>query len=189
MSIQDEANKLFEQARKEQERVENLTSNIIGEKEASITQLIRKAEEEKQRIAEQTNRIVNAGKQELDALINQQIQNYTEEELAYVNSPNYANYQYILENLDPVLNFNFSQLIKFYQDNMTFYHDAFYRPLMSAFQIQGIGFPIPERFVEELKQIILKKIEQMGSLEEAVFDVDIVPCEYRSNKGNDFIKI
>lgn len=178
MNIQEETNKLFEEAK----RVENLTNSIVNEKEEDLNQIIREAEEQNAKITEQASNIANERQQQLSDFIKQQVENYTPEELAYVNSPNYQNYQNFINNLEmSQVAFNLNQR---YLSNKTYFKDPFYDGLSASFYINGIGFPIPDRFVGELEQAIDSKLQNYVQFEESEFKTTVEPLKYLSQNGN-----
>lgn len=178
MNIQEETNKLFEEAK----RVENLTNSIVNEKEEDLNQIIREAEEQNAKITEQASNIANERQQQLSDFIKQQVENYTPEELAYVNSPNYQNYQNFINNLEmSQVAFNLNQR---YLSNKTYFKDPFYDGLSASFYINGIGFPIPDRFVCELEQAIDSKLQNYVQFEESEFKTTVEPLKYLSQNGN-----
>lgn len=178
MNIQEETNKLFEEAK----RVENLTNSIVNEKEEDLNQIIREAEEQNDKITEQASNIANERQQQLSDFIKQQVENYTPEELAYVNSPNYQNYQNFINNLEmSQVAFNLNQR---YLSNKTYFKDPFYDGLSASFYINGIGFPIPDRFVCELEQAIDSKLQNYVQFEESEFKTTVEPLKYLSQNGN-----
>ena len=111
---------------------------------------------------------------------------YTEEEKNYVNSPFYQNYKGILNNIDSVVAQTKAKITEIYQKNVQFYNNPYYKEISDSVVISGIGFPVPERFLNNLKQLIEIKMGDV-SLEDGYVDVEIIPSEYM-RQGNTVVK-
>lgn len=160
MSIQEE-NKLLEQEKQNQIEKDEKINEVLGRREATIAQTIRQVEEKK------------SDKENL---------NYTNEELTYINSPYYQNYKQIIDNIE--VSQIAANLNQRYVTNQMYFKDPFYDGLSLAFCVNGIGFPIPNRFVNQLRQIIDTKIQSFIQFEESQFKTEITPLKYLSQSEN-----
>lgn len=182
MSIQDETDKLIKQVEAEQKRVEDLTNSIVGNKQENLDTIIRNIEKEKVRIVEQASNISSQKQQEMNNFIKQQTEGYTAEELAYINSPYYQNYQKFINNLE--MSQVAANLNQRYLMNQNYFKDPFYDGLSLMYYINGIGFPIPDRFVDELKQIIDSKLQLFVQFDKSEFKTKIEQLKYLSQSEN-----
>lgn len=162
-NIQQEASKIVEQMQKEIEEKTNMAKTISEGPRNEIDKLIA--------VQKKLSEIKNG--------------NYSEEEISYFNSPYYKNYETVLKQMDSKLELVMNQFLSQYQYNIQFYQDPT-RLLASRFFIQGIGYPIPKRYMEELKEAIDIKMNEYVSnytslFEEKKIDVTITPREYIGN--------
>lgn len=161
--------------------------------QSDVDRLIQEGQQKQQQIEQQTASIVGKQQNDIQKLIEQQQeiqyekqQNYTEEEKDYVVSPGYQNYKRILKNIDSIVAQAKAKITEVYQKNTLFYNDPYYKEISDSVVISGIGFPVPERFLNNLKQLIEIKMEDV-SLEDGYVDVEIIPSEYM-RQGNTVVK-
>lgn len=191
--FQSDVDRLIQEGQQKQQEIEQQTASIVGKQQNNIEQLVEKEQQKQQQIEQQTASIVGKQQNDIQKLIEQQQeiqyekqQNYTEEEKDYVVSPGYQNYKRILKNIDSIVAQAKAKITEVYQKNTLFYNDPYYKEILDSVVISGIGFPVPERFLNNLKQLIEIKMEDV-SLEDGYVDVEIIPSEYM-RQGNTVVK-
>ena len=191
--FQSDEDRLIQEGQQKQQEIEQQTASIVGKQQNNIEQLVEKEQQKQQQIEQQTASIVGKQQNDIQKLIEQQQeiqyekqQNYTEEEKDYVVSPGYQNYKRILKNIDSIVAQAKAKITEVYQKNTLFYNDPYYKEISDSVVISGIGFPVPERFLNNLKQLIEIKMEDV-SLEDGYVDVEIIPSEYM-RQGNTVVK-
>lgn len=191
--FQSDVDRLIQEGKQKQQEIEKQTAFIVGQQKNNIQELIEQQQKKQQQIEQQTASIVGKQQNDIQKLIEQQQeiqyqkqQNYTEEEKIYVNSPFYQNYKGILNNIDSVVAQTKAKITEIYQKNVQFYNNPYYKEISDSVVISGIGFPVPERFLNNLKQLIEIKMEDV-SLEDGYVDVEIIPSEYM-RQGNTVVK-
>ena len=191
--FQSDVDRLIQEGQQKQQEIEQQTASIVGKQQNNIEQLVEKEQQKQQQIEQQTASIVGKQQNDIQKLIEQQQeiqyekqQNYTEEEKDYVVSPGYQNYKRILKNSDSIVAQAKAKITEVYQKNTLFYNDPYYKEISDSVVISGIGFPVPERFLNNLKQLIEIKMEDV-SLEDGYVDVEIIPSEYM-RQGNTVVK-
>lgn len=162
-NIQQEASRVVEQMQRELEEKTNMAKDIVEGPKNQLDELIA--------IQKKLVEIKNG--------------DYSKEEVDYLNSPYYDNYEKVLKQIDFSLKIALNQLSEQYQHNIQYYQDP-ERLLASIFTIQGIGYPVPARFIEKLKEIICEKISEYSSnygilFENRIADTTITPREYIGN--------
>ena len=191
--FQSDVDRLIQEGQQKQQEIEQQTASIVGKQQNNIEQLVEKEQQKQQQIEQQTASIVGKQQNDIQKLIEQQQeiqyekqQNYTEEEKDYVVSPGYQNYKRILKYIDSIVAQAKAKITEVYQKNTLFYNDPYYKEISDSVVISGIGFPVPERFLNNLKQLIEIKMEDV-SLEDGYVDVEIIPSEYM-RQGNTVVK-
>lgn len=191
--FQSDVDRLIQEGQQKQQEIEQQTASIVGKQQNNIEQLVEKEQQKQQQIEQQTASIVGKQQNDIQKLIEQQQeiqyekqQNYTEEEKDYVVSQGYQNYKRILKNIDSIVAQAKAKITEVYQKNTLFYNDPYYKEISDSVVISGIGFPVPERFLNNLKQLIEIKMEDV-SLEDGYVDVEIIPSEYM-RQGNTVVK-
>lgn len=191
--FQSDVDRLIQEGQQKQQEIEQQTASIVGKQQNNIEQLVEKEQQKQQQIEQQTASIVGKQQNDIQKLIEQQQeiqyekqQNYTEEEKDYIVSPGYQNYKRILKNIDSIVAQAKAKITEVYQKNTLFYNDPYYKEISDSVVISGIGFPVPERFLNNLKQLIEIKMEDV-SLEDGYVDVEIIPSEYM-RQGNTVVK-
>ena len=191
--FQSDVDRLIQEGQQKQQEIEQQTASIVGQQKNNIQDLIEQQQQKQQQIEQQTASIVGKQQNDIQKLIEQQQeiqyekqQNYTEEEKDYVVSPGYQNYKRILKNIDSIAAQAKAKITEVYQKNSLFYNDPYYKEISDSVIISGIGFPVPERFLNNLKQLIEIKMEDV-SLEDGYVDVEIIPSEYM-RQGNTVVK-
>ena len=159
--FQSDVDRLIQEGQQKQQEIEQQTASIVGKQQNNIEQLVEKEQQKQQQIEQQTASIVGKQQNDIQKLIEQQQeiqyekqQNYTEEEKDYVVSPGYQNYKRILKNIDSIVAQAKAKITEVYQKNTLFYNDPYYKEISDSVVISGIGFPVPERFLNNLKHIV-----------------------------------
>lgn len=147
-------------------------------------ELIEEKNRQDEAIKEASNYLYNQNMDQIAQIIESQ-NTYTEEEQQYMNSSYYANYQNIINNLDtlimqPIYDLNYKYIYNHMQlDN------PLVKKVETCLFLNAIGYPVPELFIEELKQAVYLKLNELNKIEGTYHEVEIVPIEYVKDSSNE----
>jgi len=136
------------------------------------------------------NMIANQQRKDLEEYIETQknnAENYTTEELDYMNSEYYPTYMNCLNQLGNYAENLYKEIFFIYESNRINYNDAFFMGIKRINSIAGIGFPIPERFVKLIKNTIKDSLNEISKIDDGEFYVNVVPVEYNKTGMNNNI--
>lgn len=189
--FQSEVDRLLKEKEETEKAIIQQTSSIIDEKNNNIEKIIAMQKEQQEMIQNQTANILSEKKSDIQQLVADQLEkqtqkDYNEEEMAYVNSDGYKNFKNVISNIEPLTMGVFNELVSKYYQQINFYNNPFFKPISGKIRLAGIGFPIPDIFLEQLKQAIQMKMD-LNLPEDAISKVEIFPVEY-ANQSENFIK-
>ena len=144
-------------------------------------ELIEEKNRQDEVIKEASNYLYNQNMDQIAQIIESQ-NTYTEEEQQYMNSPYYANYQNIINNLDTLI------MQPIYDLNCKYIYNhikAGAKKVETCLFLNAIGYPVPELFIEKLKQAIYLKLNELNKIEGTYHEVEIVPIEYIKDLSNE----
>ena len=159
---------------------------------ASIQEKIDKMFEEKEKQDALIEKVVQERKNEFNTFLKQQKQRRIYSEckppINYEKSIYYKCYQELLESLETMAIQDYYNIVATYYNNIIKYNDAFFGGTMNSRIISGIGFPIPDKYLNQITDIIKNKLCELPTIPECEFDVEIIPVEYLKTKDNNVLK-
>lgn len=194
-NIQKNIDELFKQNEQTKKELNDLTSSIIGRNQEQLNQLIEAQQKEQvqkqQELNNLTNNIMGRNQVELEQLIQakkreMETSNYTSEEIMYINSGYYNYYKYILDNADKLFIESLKEIASNYEKNRLHFHNPFHNGLSSSIITNSFGYPIPQRFLDELEYVISNNMKNQTyiNFEDGEFDAKIVPINYTYKSEN-----
>ena len=165
----------------EQEKIETLSNQLYNQNEDLIKNII--SEEQNNELLEEkidslSNYLYNQNTDLIKDIIAKK-QEYTEEEIKYMDSPYYTNLSNLINNIDSVA--------------QAFAHNIMYNVMqkqfldknVNYFGINNIGFPVPDKFLNQLKLSLKMKLEQFIQIDGwGDINIDIKPIQYSNRYGS-----
>ena len=166
--------------------INEITKNQIFQN--ATDELIEEKNRQDEAIKEASNYLYNQNMDQIAQIIESQ-NTYTEEEQQYMNSTYYKNYQNVINNLDnlimqPIYDLNY----KYVYSHMNL-DSSNTKEVESCMFINNIGFPIPNLFVDRLKDAIHIKLDELDRIDNTYHEVDVIETEYLGGiENNKLIK-
>lgn len=107
--------------------------------------------------------------------------------IKYQQSQFYANYQQLLNLLSNITSNLIENLNKKYYYEFIQLNNSKKKEISSFYCIQNIGYPVPEFYLNNMKQKIESIIEETNPFIDREINIKIIPIEYKMEKSN-FIK-
>lgn len=168
----------------EQEKIKNeILNNMINYQE-NVDNILNNSSSSKQ-IADEI--IMKEKRKQLD-FVDKVKNQYTADEINYMNSELYNYYLDLNNQIDKVNNILLNQLLSQYQKNQLFYNDPLFKDLNAKVLIGGIGFPVPNKFLEDFSQDLKILLSENHYLSNYFISIKINPIEY-SKVGEVYKKI
>ncbi len=182
--IQDDINHLFEQKRQA-----DFADSIVDRKSDDFEKFI---EQQKQNTL-LTDSIVGKRNEDFEEFLEQQKQNAllikSQQEFAYENSMYYYCYNNLIANLDSQIMDIYCDMANTCQHNLIYFRDPFFRGVKITKLISGIGYPIPDKYLQNLYEVLKEKISQVCVFENGKIDIELIPTQYITNRDASVAKL
>jgi hypothetical protein len=181
--IQNETDSLVEQYRKEQIEKEQLAYSILNQRDEKIDSVVEQYKKEQLDKENLASSILNQKEANISALIEKTQANYTQEELNYMESAYYSNYQKTKEYIKNNKNMIETYLNQLYIQNYQFYKNPFAKEIKCALTVNEIGCPIPKRFEDEIIDLLKNELG-ISNFDDAQYNIEMQPLEYSKGSEN-----
>lgn len=158
----------------EQEKLKKETLNHVTNYQSNVDHLL----EENQKKQKKVNEILLDEKRKKLDFIDKIKNYYTVEEIEYMNSQMYNYYLDLNNQIGKVNNILLNQLFSQYQKNQLFYNNPLFKDLNARVLIGGIGFPVPDKFLEDFSHDLKMLIEENKYFSDYSISIKINPIEY-----------
>ena len=151
----------------------------------SVDELINKAFEKKD---DEINITLCNSQNSVDDLINKVIINNKLKLEEYKNSQYYQVYLNYCDNIQSSVIKVIQYIYYKYYYNKYLYINPFNKKLNCTLYILGIGYPIPEECISNIKNLYQNILDRENIFDDGKFVVDIIPAEYLKAGETNFIK-
>ena len=176
---QEEIDALFKQAsdgnnvsNEEQNKIDELSNYLYDQNQDMIKNII---EQKEQKIDELSNYLYNQNQNMIQDIINNENNDDIKDE--YLNSPYYANYLYVYNNIDKVLEPYQQYIVQRHLYNINYYGQDT-TAIDVAFAINYIGSNIPSELINALKEKMNIYLKSNDALNDLDFDIKFTSFEY-----------
>ena len=174
-----------------EKEMDNIIANVTSKEsfQNNVDDLIEKEKEMDNIVANVTSK--ESFQNNVDNLISEnkkeEEQPNNNEEIKYMSSQYYRTYLHLINNANLLVNQIVTNLLQKYNINSVVFNNPFHEKISTTLVINNIGFPVPERFLNNYEEILQQEFSSYDP-EEGTFQVKLIPLEYTEVRNSSVLK-